>query len=149
MFRGGRRAKVARGRGSPLVAPEQVVRTAEAIVGRAWGQELLRRREQMDRAVVDAFATAEQAWRDLADAQRGGDAPTITAAQADLERALETASTSVIERDRGIHALAAHLEALRRATEERLQAALNRRPAPRRAGDRDGAGSTRSPGRGR
>jgi len=149
MLRGWRRAKTARGQGSPLVAPEQVVRTAEAIVGRVWAEELLRRRGQMDQAVVDAFAASEEAYRVLAAAQRCGDPPTIAAAQADLKRALETVATSVTERDRGIHALVAQLEALRRATEERMQAAVNRRPAVRRSSDRDGEGNTRSPGRGR
>jgi hypothetical protein len=123
MFPRRRRARTARDQGSPLVAAEQVVRTAEAIVGRAWAEHLIRRRGELDWAVKAAYETSEAAYQRLATAQRGRDPRKISLAQAALERALEAGRASAAERDRTMATLREHLDALRDTTDKRMRAA--------------------------
>ena len=133
MFRGWRRATTTRSQGSPLVAAEQVVRTAEAIVSRAWAEELVRRRENLDQETRSAHEACERAYQRLTAAQRSGDPKKIRQSQAGLEFALAAGRACAVERDQAAAMLEEQMEVLRRATEERLRAAAARVRRPHRS----------------
>lgn len=96
-------------RSSPS-ADEQAVHAAEAIVGRAWVEQLLRYHDRMRIALDAAGETCQAAVDRLCAEQRGGDPGRISTAHAVLE-----------------HAIAAHhaIEAASRQAHEALQAALD------------------------
>jgi len=127
-FFGRRRARAARGQG--LIADEQAVRTAEAIVGRAWAQELVRRREDLAAAITLAHEQYQEPYRRLDAARASGDPQRINLAHAALERALEATRAQAAEHERAAEVLAAQVESLRRATDDRLKAAGVRRGQP-------------------
>jgi hypothetical protein len=126
MSRTRRRSRAANSARSPLVANDQAVRTAEAIVCRAWAEELLRQRDHEESAVNAALAACDIARQRLSAAQRDGDPRKISLAHAALEHALETGRTSMLARDRGRQTLSADLDLPARTTRERMISALVR-----------------------
>ena len=127
MFRPWRRTRAGHGAPSPLVADNQAVRTAEAIVCRAWALELLRRRDQLEFEVSAAYEDCAAADRRLTAAQRDGDPRKIELAHAALERALAAARASTLTRDRALPELRAQVDRLNHVTRERMVWALLRR----------------------
>jgi hypothetical protein len=121
MFRAWRRARIAdRATSAAPVAQERVVGTAEAVVRRAWAEELLRRRDRAEFSVHAAQEDCEAAYRCLAGAQRDGDPGRIGLAHAALERALHVVHVSTLDRDRVRQALGAELDLLARVARERV-----------------------------
>ena len=97
--------------------------TAEAIVGRAWADQLLRYYDRMDSAFHDARLQCEAAAGCLVVAQRYGDPGEISLAHAALELALEACRASEAAREQGREALQAALEALVRMDGDRAGSA--------------------------
>ena len=126
MFRPWRRNRPADGAPSNLIADNQAVRTAEAILCRAWARELLRRRDRLEFEVRVAHEDCAAAQRHLAAARRDGDPRKIGLAHAALERALAAARTSTLTRDQALPELRAQVDRLTRATRERVASALVR-----------------------
>jgi hypothetical protein len=131
IFRVWRRVRAAAGAASPLVADEQAVGAAEAVVRRAWAEELLRRRDHAQFAVHAAQQDCEAAYRRVAAAQRDGDPRRIGLAHAALERAVEAVRASTLERDRVLQTLSAQLDLLARVARESVLPA----PVPQREQD--------------
>lgn len=119
---GRRRARAARSAPSPT-ADELAVHAAEAIVGRAWAELLLRYYDRMDRAFHLAREQSEAAAGRLVTAQRCGDPNEIGLAHAALERALNACRTSEAAREQGRQSLQAALTALAYAGSERADPA--------------------------
>lgn len=90
------------------------MRAAEAIVGRAWAEELLHHYDRTDRAVNAAREQYEAACLRLFAAQRCGDPGEISVAHAALERAVDACRTGVAAREQGRQALQTALDALAR-----------------------------------
>lgn len=109
-----RRARMAQRSTPSPTADELVVRAAEAIVGRAWAEQLLRYYDRMDRAFNAARQRCEAAAGCLVVAQRDGDPGEISLAHAALERALDACRTGEAAREQGRRALQAALDALAR-----------------------------------
>lgn len=120
MFRVWRRARLAQEATSAPVTAQQAVGAAEAVVRRAWAEELLRRRDRAEFSVHAAQEDREAAYRCLAAAQRDGDPRRISLAHAALERALHVEHTSTLERDRVRQTLSAQLDLLARVARERM-----------------------------
>lgn len=119
-FRAWRRARSADGAALPPIAHERAVDTAEAVVRRAWAEELLGQRDHVEFAVHAAQEEREAAYRGVAAAQRDGDPRKISAAHVALERALHVVRISTLERDRVRQTLSAELDLLARVAEERM-----------------------------
>jgi transposase InsO family protein len=112
MMLGWRRERAPRSARLALAAGEQVVHAAEAIVGRAWAEDLLRDCDRMDRAVNAAREQYEAACLRLFAAQRCGDPGEISVAHVMVERAIDACRTGEVARERGRQALQAALDAL-------------------------------------
>lgn len=119
MFLFRRRARAAQGAQSLLIAHERAVGVAEAVVRRAWAEELLRRSDHADFAVRAARQGREAAYGRLAAAQLDGDPRKISLAHAWLERALDAERTSALDRIRVRQTLSAELDLLARVARER------------------------------
>lgn len=113
--RGGRRVVSSRS------ADELAVRAAEAIVGRAWAEQLLRYHDRMDNAFHAARQRCETAAGRLVTAQRYGDPGEISLAHAALEQALEACRAGEAAREQGRQALQTALGALVRMDEDRAE----------------------------
>jgi hypothetical protein len=116
---GRRRTRDTQSAPPPSSADEQAVYAAEAIVGRAWADQLLRYFDRMDSAFHDARLRCEAAAGCLTLAQRHGDPDEIGQAHAALERALDACRTTEAARERGREALQSTLEALLRMDGDR------------------------------
>ena len=126
MFRPWRRTRAGHGAPSTLVADNQAVRTAEAIVCRAWALELLRRRDRLELDVSAAYRDCAAAGRRLTAAQCDGDPRKIELAHAALERALAAIRASTVTRDRALPELRAQVDRLNHVTRERMVWAMIR-----------------------
>jgi hypothetical protein len=104
--------------------PDLVVREAEQIVCQAWEQVLLERGGRMESAVQSALANCDTARRLVAEAQRGGHADEISAADANLREALDVARRSSLAAERIRDTVRVELYLLARALEQRRCAAL-------------------------
>jgi hypothetical protein len=124
-----RRARAARSATPSPSTDELAVYAAEAIVGRAWADQLLRYFDRMDSAFHDARLQCEAAAGCLVVAQRYGDPGEISLAHAELERALNACRASEAAREQGRQALQAALEALVRMDGERAGSAQEARSA--------------------
>jgi len=120
MLRAWRRARLAQEATSAPVTAQRAVTTAEAVVRRAWAEELLRRRDHAEFSVHAAQEEREAACRRLVAAQRDGDPSRISLAHAALERALHVARASELARDLARHTLSAQLDLLARVAKERM-----------------------------
>jgi len=127
MFRRLRSARTDQSPAPALVSDDQAVRTAEAIVTRAWAEELLRRRESMDAAVLTAHESCEAAYGRVRAALRDGDPRKIGPAQTAFERAFEALRRNELARDHVHRSVQAELDVLAQATRERTAAAAARR----------------------
>lgn len=123
MARSRRRTRAGRRVVSSRSADELAVQAAEAIVGRAWAEQLLRYYNRMDNAFHAARERCETAAGTLVTAQRYGDPGEISLAHAALEQALEVCRASEAAREQGRQALQAALEALVRMDEARVDSA--------------------------
>lgn len=103
---------------------------AEAVVGRAWAEELVRRRGELDLAVGVAYEECDQAYRRLVAASRGRDPGQVDRARAALARSVAAGRACAAERDRAELLLRVQLEVLRRTTGDRLRAAAIRGRSP-------------------
>jgi hypothetical protein len=126
---GRRRARAAQGATPSPSTDELAVYAAEAIVGRAWADQLLRYFDHMDGAFHTARLQCEAAAGCLVVAQRYGDPGEISLAHAALERALGACRASEAAREQGRQALQAALEALMRVDGERAGSAQAERTA--------------------
>jgi predicted nucleic acid-binding Zn ribbon protein len=128
MFRYRRAGRAPYGVEPPPPAPDYVVcdavREAEEIVSRAWESELLGRGERMESVVQAALENCHSAYRQVAAAQRGGDAGTISAARTNLHEALDVARRSSAAAQRVRDALRVELNLLTHTRAERERAAL-------------------------
>jgi hypothetical protein len=118
MVPGRRRARAAQTQSAvpSLPAGEQAVHDAEAIVGRAWAEQLLRYYDRMDCAFNAAREQYEAACVSLVAAQRARDPSEISVAHAALQSALDACRLSEAARERGREALQRALDALTRAS---------------------------------
>lgn len=128
MFRFSARVRAARLGSSPWIADNQAVRTAEAIVGRAWAEELLHRRDRLEFEVSAAYEDCAAAHRCLAAAQHDGDPRAISLSHGALERALAIVCASVLARDQELPELHAQVVRLARITRERMALVLVHQP---------------------
>jgi hypothetical protein len=126
---GRRRARAAQSATPSPSTDELAVYAAEAIVGRAWADQLLRYFDRMDGAFHAARLQCEAAAGCLVVAQRCGDPGEISLAHAALERALDACRASEAAREQGRQALQAALEALVRMDGERAGSAQAAGPA--------------------
>jgi hypothetical protein len=134
MFRRLRTVRTVQSPAPALIADVQAVRTAEAIVCRAWAEELLRRRDSMEAAVISAHESCEATYVLLRAALRDGDPRTIGLAQTAFERALELLRRSELARDHVHHSVQAELDVLAQSTRLRTAAAAARRHEGERPG---------------
>jgi len=126
--RGRRRARDAQSAAPSPTAGELAVHAAEAIVGRAWAEQLLRYYDRMDYAFNAARLQCEAAAGCLVVAQRYGDPGEINIAHAALERTLAACRTSEAAREQAHQALQAALDALARRGGDRADSAGAGRP---------------------
>ena len=129
MARSRRRTRAGQRVASSRSADELAVQAAEAIVGRAWAEQLLRYYNRMDNAFHAARERCETAAGTLVTAQRYGDPSEISLAHAALEQALEACRASEAAREQGRQALQTALEALVRMDEARADSAQAAHPA--------------------
>ena len=125
MVPGRRRARAAQAQSAAprLSAGDQAVYAAEAIVGRAWAEQLLRYCDYRDCAFDAACEQYEAACARLTAAQRCGDPSEISVAHAALQRALDACRTSECAREQARQALQTALDALARTTgQQRMDA---------------------------
>ena len=123
MVPGRRRTRATRSAAPSPTAGELAVHAAEAIVARAWAEQLLRYYDRADYAYDAARKRCEAAVDRLVTAQRAGDPGEISLAHAALEQAMDACRTSEVAREQGRRALQAALDALAHRDGDRTDSA--------------------------
>lgn len=126
-LRGRRRERAPRSASPSLNADERAVQVAEAIVGRAWVERLLRYHDRMELALDAARETRQLAGDRLAEEQRYGGPQEISAAHAALEHAIGAHGTVEAASLQAREALQTALAALSASTRENADSATGDR----------------------
>jgi hypothetical protein len=127
-LRSRRRERALRSESSSLSADERVVQVAEAIVGRAWVERLLRHHDRMELALDAARETCRVAGDRLVEEQRYGRPQEISEAHAALELAIGAHGTVEAASLQAREALHTALAALSASTWENADSATAAQP---------------------